>query len=280
MRKYLPIVAAVALIIAVVFVARYNKDYDASGKGYDAKCVDASEPSTGVGSFVCTIQPGQEAQNGKSGSAWWHILLTWPEGITTWAVILTLGAITWQAFLMRKHAEHFEKLAGATHKQANHMVASERAWIIVSTSFPHGIEDGSQSKILRVKWAMKNVGKTPARLLEFDAVASRADLGVTFPDPPRYSGSPRNLNRLLLVPNDSFGWTWMIEGDALTPEEIQEVEIGAKLMIISYGYIKYLDDFGNAHTTRFCQRYAVNAKTREARFESHTEAPTSYTDCD
>jgi len=43
----------------------------------------------------------------------WHKLITWPEGITAWALILTLGAITWQACLMRIHASHLDKLASA-----------------------------------------------------------------------------------------------------------------------------------------------------------------------
>jgi hypothetical protein len=181
---------------------------------------------------------------------------------------------------VRRQTEAAMIAARASFRQAKHIVTSERAWVIVSTSFPHGIEDGRQSTVLRVNWAMKNVGKTPARLLEFDAAALRADLGAVFPDPPHYYDSPRQLNRLLLVPNDSFGLTWMIEGDALTPEEVKEVETGAKLMIISYGYIKYLDDFGDEHTTRFCQRYSVNSQTKEKGFLPYTEAPRSYTDSD
>ena len=91
----------------------------------------------------------------------------------------------------------------------------------------------------------------PREALEFDGVASRAERKIPFPDPPRYFGSPRPLNKLLLVPNDSFGMTWMIEGDSLLPEEVGDVEIGLNLMMITYGYVRYLDIFGREHTTRF-----------------------------
>jgi hypothetical protein len=32
----------------------------------------------------------------------WRDLLKWPEGITTWAIILTLGAIVWQSYETRR----------------------------------------------------------------------------------------------------------------------------------------------------------------------------------
>lgn len=127
MRKLLPIIALIALITAVIFMARCNKDYDASGHRYSAKCVDGSEQVAGPTSLVCEVDNGQEAQDGKSGAAWWHVLLTWPEGITAWALILTLGVITWQAFLMRQHADHFRELAKETAASAKATQDSARA---------------------------------------------------------------------------------------------------------------------------------------------------------
>ena len=132
MRKFLPIVAfGVALVATIVFVAHLNKDYDARAHHYSAKCVDGGEQvaGTGSGSLVCEVHNDQEAQEGQPKVAWWHVLITWPEGITTWAVILTLGAIIWQAFLMRKHAEHFEKLARVTNRQARIQAAAMQQWI-------------------------------------------------------------------------------------------------------------------------------------------------------
>lgn len=35
----------------------------------------------------------------------WHKFIAWPEGITAWLVVLTLGAIVWQAWETRKAAE-------------------------------------------------------------------------------------------------------------------------------------------------------------------------------
>src|SRR5882672_11770449 len=32
----------------------------------------------------------------------WHKLITWPEGIATWALMFTLGAIIWQAIETRR----------------------------------------------------------------------------------------------------------------------------------------------------------------------------------
>lgn len=187
-----------------------------------------------------------------------------------------IGGIVAAIITIRK----LERQTKATEDQARHLTTSERAWIIVNSEFPDGLSPGGQDAVSLIRWNMKNVGRTPARLIEFDAIASRAERKISFPEPPRYVGSPGPLNKLLLVPNDSFGLTWMIEGDSLTPDEVAEVKNGMNLMVITYGYVKYLDAFEKEHTTRFCQRYFVDSKTKEERFVPHTEAPNSYTNCD
>ena len=85
MLKRVAILAGISLIAAVILMARFDKDYGTTSKGYDAKCVQGSEPSMDTGSLVCTIRPGQDAEQGKSNPPWWHKLIAWPEGITAWA---------------------------------------------------------------------------------------------------------------------------------------------------------------------------------------------------
>jgi hypothetical protein len=46
---------------------------------------------------TCASQAG-DSENKPQG---WHKLVTWPEGIATWALILTLAVLIWQAILTR-----------------------------------------------------------------------------------------------------------------------------------------------------------------------------------
>ena len=46
-----------------------------------------------------------EAQGRKYYAPWWYILVAWPEGITTWAIIATGFVVAWQSSETRKSAE-------------------------------------------------------------------------------------------------------------------------------------------------------------------------------
>jgi len=117
MRKRLTILGWIALVAAIVLVARYEQNHDSSSHRYDIECHQQSPPTSTTDSLTCKIDSSKEAEQGKSGPQWWHILLAWPEGITAWAIIFTLIAISTQAYLMRVHADHFAILAEATFKQ-------------------------------------------------------------------------------------------------------------------------------------------------------------------
>jgi hypothetical protein len=211
----------------------------------------------------------------------WHDEIAWGvnlalAGFAAFGVCIAIKTLK----TVKRQTEAAMIAAKASFRQANHIITSERAWIVVKSEFPDGLIAGRQDTVMRFQWTIHNVGKTPARLVEFDAIASRAEWKIPFPDPPRYVGSPRRFNNLLLTPNDSFAINWMIEGDSLSSDEVAQVKGAIELMMITHGYVKYLDAFGREHITRFCQRYSANAKTREERFIPHTEAPSSYTDCD
>lgn len=57
----------------------------------------------------------------------WYILLSWPEGITAWAILLTFAVIGWQADETKKAAE-------AALRQVQHTEKAERAWLIIRSS--------------------------------------------------------------------------------------------------------------------------------------------------
>jgi hypothetical protein len=76
-------------IIAVAYEQHHAREkYQAQR---EADCIDLSlSPAE---DDACA----KEAQNRKDYAPWWNVLVAWPEGITTWAIILTFAAVGWQA---------------------------------------------------------------------------------------------------------------------------------------------------------------------------------------
>ena len=93
------------MIIAAILVAVHYQNGDAIGEGYDIKCAQPGDPSPATNSLACEIHPSQETEQGHSKAHRWYVLIAWPEGITAWLLLLTFGAIVWQAWETRKAAE-------------------------------------------------------------------------------------------------------------------------------------------------------------------------------
>lgn len=130
MHKLLVIFGGGAVIVAAILVAVYYQQGHAVHEDYDIKCTQPSEPSATTNSLSCDIRPSQNTQDGKPKPQWWNVLLAWPEGITAWLLLLTLGGIVWQAWETRKAAESAEK-------QITLQSAALRQWVNV---VPLGID--------------------------------------------------------------------------------------------------------------------------------------------
>lgn len=82
----------------------------------------------------------------------WYRLFSWPEGITTWAIVLTLIAIAEQTSQTRKAAE-------AALLNARAVINAERPWILISVKSPPGPMGGFTVHA-------RNKGRTPAMIIE------------------------------------------------------------------------------------------------------------------
>jgi hypothetical protein len=281
MRKLLPILAMVALIAAVVLVARLDKDYDATGKGYYAKCVQGSEPSTDAGSFVCTIRPGQKAEQGESGPEWWHVLLTWPDGITAWALILTLYVFTWQAVLMRKHAEHFRDLAEKTADTAQAANAG-----VLAANKAYTLADDTAKRQLRAYISVKdarlvlhedgqveaaiefyNCGQTPAYQLQIAHAHGFSSYPLQkIPDPPV---DLRKSNSLVGAGNGFYALMKPAQHLDLDREALLAEFQHSNFVFCVRGLCTYRDIFKESHSLRF--QLIVGGPSGSARLNTDAE---------
>lgn len=99
MRKYVAIFVAVAvvLIAAIELAACHVSQPTERIVSIDGHQITLA-PMSSVGDK-------HSSNDVKSEPPCWHKLLSWPEGITAWAILLTLGAIIWQAWETRRSVQ-------------------------------------------------------------------------------------------------------------------------------------------------------------------------------
>jgi hypothetical protein len=97
MNKRLAIIA-IAVTLTPVAMAGQNQ---ATTRERRREAPQANPPSS-----VTTNDSSTHYQQGREDEPkGWQKFIAWPEGVTTWAVILTLGAIVWQAIETRRAAQ-------------------------------------------------------------------------------------------------------------------------------------------------------------------------------
>ena len=151
-----------------------------------------------------------------------YVSSSWPDGITTWAIILTFIAIGEQTAQARNAAE-------AALLNAKAVIDAERAWIVASIEeefalLPIGDGGMTEGRIIaennrrgnkafmaNVKGEPKlfyisclNQGRTPARIISICATHRFIDRPENLPCPPDYSEPTRMPEQTFIVSRDSF----------------------------------------------------------------------------
>ena len=193
----------------------------------------------------------------------------------------TLGAIRTQANLMGVHAGHLNNLATAAKNNAEaaslnaeSVMNSERAWLVMQ---PDTFKLEPSRKF---DWVIKNVGKTTARIVETNMRCRKCtSLEKILADPPEYK-DPICAHGIPIAPGDSAQFWSYIEAqprdsDGMTAQDVAEIQSG-KAELVAYGFVKYLDSFGEEHESRFCYYYALFWSA----FRMNFHAPASYHECD
>lgn len=88
-------VVFVFIVLTPVLVAVQNQPSGTKNR----KDAQQANPTTPI-SVDCNCAP--QADDSKHKPQGWHRFVTWPEGIATWALIFTLGAIAWQSIETRR----------------------------------------------------------------------------------------------------------------------------------------------------------------------------------
>src|SRR5271165_4264766 len=129
-------------------------------------------PSASIDSHNTYNSTQQACANAEDEPPHWYTPFKRPEWWLLMAAFLTLWVIGRQTHFTRLAAEATKEAAKAALVQANHLVASERAWIMADLRFEDGnglswgSEGDTQHTMAGVILSVKNSGSTPAWVYE------------------------------------------------------------------------------------------------------------------
>ena len=233
----------------------------------------------------------------------WYDKVAWISGLVLtgfliWGVIVAQGslkAIKQQVNEMRGQTKAAEDNAVAAKRaaeaallQAEHTETTERAWLIVSfvSMKDRELKD---KEVVDCHWAIKNVGATPAILLETKTRFQVFRLYDGMPDDPVKQlpaipdyGNPIPINERLLAPQDSMGYftKWERSIDGQFSELTFPAQENDIWMVVAYGYVKYRDTFGRERESRSCDFTIVGRDDKIiVEFRPQPNAPAAYNRC-
>ncbi|SRR6266536_328471 len=208
--------------------------------------------------------PQQNVPDSERHLPGWYGFFRWPNGTTTWAIILTLLAIAEQTKETAKAAKsaqesakatrdsipHQEKAAKAAFLNAQAVINAERPWIVVEVI---SRDSDDWFEIIAT-----NYGRTPAQIVGANAQRSHnmqfSDLP---PDPPTYTENPRPHDQPFLITDAE----WTIEKFNLFKNS--KFEGVTEYPMLCWGVVHYRDTVGSAeieggareHDTWYCFMY-------------------------
>jgi hypothetical protein len=176
------------------------------------------------------------------------VILAWPQGVTTLAVLLTLFFIAWQALLMRQSVS-------ASDKVSKRELRAYLTVVIGGATFqaPRDEDKGGNLKF-GCSPLLVNTGRTPARNIIFKARAAIMPIPL-----------PQEIN-LPDAPDEGVGGSILgPQQNAILQAIVDEFCASKDVDFIKYanpkggqglyvwGRVTYKDVFGESHFTRFCQ---------------------------
>jgi hypothetical protein len=219
-----------------------------------------------------TQQPTANTEQAERDHPGWYLayqVFGWPNGITVWALFLTLMVIADQTKQTAKAADASQVAAAAALKQADHMVNSERAWVMADLRFEEGnglgqgSQGGAEHTIASVILSIKNSGSTPAWVYEQCVrleVSPKILASLEKYESPNFpfagEGKTFHVNYgiyPLTEGDDPIGWkAYVFDEGISTPEN--------GLHIYIYGVVRYRDAFETKRETYF--GYGVRGNNR------------------
>jgi hypothetical protein len=212
------------------------------------------------------------------------VLVAITSGITEWigiissivlAVVGLIGIVVAICTLavIRRQTDATEKAANAAELNAQALISSERAWVLVEIgTLPDFKPDPNRVQILWIMPTITNGGKTTARIMKIFARQQAIAKGENLPPEPEYQGQ-QNID-FILPPNKPI----QTVGVGISGEDYIRARDGASVLYI-YGFIDYLDIGETERQTRFCFIFRIPSgfDPLPIGFYPAVNAPAAYT---
>ncbi len=160
--------------------------------------------------------------------------------------------------VMRNTDRTYSQQLAATHRANEHFQVTERAYVKMSHETPTdrpALQWTEASDGFHVSVEVRNHGRTPARITDILLTYRVLPNGQEFPAPIPYVRHPDDIRRTraFLVCDDSFK---AVATYRISPAEAARV--GAQqAILIFYGYVDYIDQFGQRHRGGYGRQYAL-----------------------
>jgi len=276
-----------AVIVAVGFVAGvvYNtcQQQNVACQALSERPNDGGKSSTMPSGTIHENQARETSKSDDGCTSCRNVLLKWPEGITAWAVILTLFVIAWQSAETARAARATEtavvEAAKQTELSRKSLIAQFRPRIAVrSVRFdPTTVAefDAQSNPVWTIEICIVNAGDTVAHIRTCEAISfwrdnsRRSRAQIAKKEWPPKSLQPGEVERLLLpVEEPTHRSHRKIVEDAISRgNEVQEVPA-------CMGQIFYDDDDGHHRETGFERKWDFKSR----RFIPADDPETEYSD--
>jgi len=193
-----------------------------------------------------------ECQDPKQYMPWWYVLIAWPDGITAWSLLATLGAIVWQAVETRKAAIGAINAAQATQRSIEVTIHMQRARMGIRTGT---VKDAPNA----FEFHAVNLGNTNAKLFYARGFFVKIEGGQPLPDTPPYVAE--EVRQKII--------TWVSPGGDFRLK-VQQNQIERAMLLDLRDEAKRNDIRFHGHTLwaygRICYEDGINPEVREKRF--------------
>ena len=241
MRKYLTIFAVIFALSIYVSVMDQHIANQAAQLGTQPPNAPAS-PSAHDSYTEGNAKAPQLRSSG------WYGFFAWPNGVTAWAIILTLLAIAEQTKQTAKAAVATEASVESGKDAAKRQL---RAYLVVTIG---GAVYQEREKGIRFAAhpMLTNTGQTPAHNVK---VLAKAEIfPVPLPKDTSLSEIGDDLGETILGVNQPANMNGIVSVFC-HDDEIENIKAASKgKSLYTWGLVTYKDVFGDEHYTRFCQQ--------------------------
>ncbi len=258
-------IAVILVLGCCVYVSRQDQE---ARDQYEQKCSQLNASAVPLSSHHKDCDKG--AENAARHLPRWYRVFGWPEGITTWAILLTLLVIADQTAQTKRAAIAAEDAASATRRQSE--IASDtakrqlRAYLCVAEAcvkITANENPGGQPHVkLEAQLHIKNGGQTPAYSVQSWLYGHIGAYPENTPVPPPPKGMLRGI---AIIPAQGKN-IFTAKEIAIFPPIMENLEIPTvPAAYYVQGEVRYRDIYKDWHRLKIRMFYGGPAKTRKTK---------------